>query len=179
MIPLNRRFLTYHQMTDPGNTNFDDYFTGNFVTYFPKRMKPSTLQGCMRRIFTEVYSHQNNCRRVFSRNIFNSTFGVAHGYEQKRMNDTVMGPVSDYYMEYLKEIEHGLYDHNEVLMEDKLAALKGLPCPPPLIERTDYPDYERLSLLLTLPGLVRGFAARLRTRLAGPAEIPPLRRSAP
>jgi radical SAM superfamily enzyme YgiQ (UPF0313 family) len=166
LVPLSRRFQTYYQRTDPRNTDYYDYFTGNFVTYFPKRMKPSTLQECMMSIYRETYSHRDILPRVWSRNIFNSTFGVAFGYGMKRLTET-LDPLSEAYVEHLKRIEQGLYDENEVLLEDKLSSLGGLPIPRPLEEQVDRDRYRALILTLTLPGAARFGLARLRRGLFG------------
>jgi radical SAM superfamily enzyme YgiQ (UPF0313 family) len=165
MIPNNRRFWTYYQKTDPDNTDWWDYLTGSFVTYFPKNMKPSTLQGSMIRIYSEVFSHKNNLRRIWSPSIFNSTFGVVHGYEMKHMNDTIMAPVNAYYMDLLREYEQGLYDDNEVLIEEKLDSIERLRIPRSVEPMEGMSPYSKISLLATLPGLVRLGIARLRRKL--------------
>ncbi len=171
MIPNNRRFWTYYKKSEPDNTDWWDYLTGNFVTYFPKNMKPSTLQGLMIRIYAEVFSHKNNLRRIWSPSIFNSTFGVAHGYGMKHLNDTIMAPVNAYYMDLLREYEQGLYGENEVLIEEKLDSLESLRIPRAVESMDNVSSYNKLSLLATLPGLARFGITRLRrlleTRISG------------
>ncbi len=164
-IPLNRRFHTYYQRTDPANTDFYDYLTGSFVTYFPKRMKPSTLQESVLDIYDRVFTHGNIIRRVASKNIFAAIFGIAHGYGIKRMNDSIREVVENGYLDHLKQIEEGLYDEHEVLREDRLASRSSLPVPPPLVPRVDYGAYEAFVPLLAMPGLIRYGAARLRWKM--------------
>ncbi|MBU0993900.1 MAG: hypothetical protein KJ737_15505 [Proteobacteria bacterium] len=80
--------MTHYTNTDPGNLNFWDYMTGSFVTYFPKRMKPSTLQRLIFDINERVFSHANILRDIFSPNLFRSFFGIFFGYTMKRINQT-------------------------------------------------------------------------------------------
>jgi hypothetical protein len=164
-IPLNRRFQTHYQRADPHNTDFFDYLTGSFVTYFPKRMKPSTLQECVLDVYDRVYTHAHILRRVAAKNIFASIFGVAHGYGIKRMNEDLRAVVNCGYMDHLRLLEQGLYDQDEVLREERLAELNGLPVPKPLMSAPDLRRYERLVPILALPGLARYGLARLRRKL--------------
>jgi len=167
MTPLNRRFYHYYRRSNPENTDWCDYLTGNFVTYFPKRMKPSTLQASMAKVFDEVFSHRNNIRRTLSGNLFNATFGVGHGYGMRRLAETIRVPVDGFYMDYLRRIEDGLYDQHEVLIEEKLAGIERLPLLPPLQETIDTSSYRNLSNLLVVPGAVRialGYARARATR---------------
>ena len=166
MIPLSRRFQTYYTRTDPHNTDYYDYYTGNFVTYFPKRMKPSTLQECMTRIYRDAFSYPNILRRMWSRSIFNATFGVAHGFALRRLGRTILEPVGDYYLGFLRQIEEGLYDEHEVLREDRLARLEKLPIPQPMGDHVDSRRYKRLISLCVMPGLVRYGLVRLRKKCA-------------
>jgi hypothetical protein len=166
MIPLERRFMTHWDKTAPGDTVFWDYMTGNFVSYFPKRMKPSTLQRAVSTINAEVFSHQNILRNVFAKNLFQSLFSVNFGYGMKRINDQIDAIAQDYYIGYLEELEEGLYDRNEVLMEDRLAKLDGLPLPKPLAEHVDTQSYETHSLLASIPGLARFGAAKVGQSVA-------------
>lgn len=165
-IPLERRFMTYYAKRAPGDTSFWDYMTGNFVSYFPKRMKPSTLQRAVHTINAEVFSHQNILRNVFAKNLFQSLFSVNFGYGMKRINEQIEAISNDSYIAYLEELEDGLYDRNEVLIEDRLAKIDGLPLPRPLIENVDTQSYETHSLLASMPGLARFGAAKVGQGLA-------------
>ncbi len=155
MIPMNRRFATWYRRRDPEDTSYCDYLTGNFVSYFPKRMKPSTLQECVTRLHCEMFSHKNNLRRMFSDNLFNATFGVGHGYGLKGVGESVRKVVDGYYMDYLRRIEEGLYDGNEQLIEENLAGLDSLPLPPPLKQLRATRRYRFFIPILTLPGFAR------------------------
>jgi radical SAM superfamily enzyme YgiQ (UPF0313 family) len=164
-IPLERRFQTHYAKTDPKGTDFHDYQTGSFVTYFPKRMKPTTLQECVLDVYDRVYTHRSILRRVASRNIFASVFGVAHGYGIKRMNESLRAVVEGGYMDHLRRIEEGLYDASENLIESRLMGLDGLPLPGPLTGGPpELRRYEGLVPLLALPGIARYGLARLRWR---------------
>jgi hypothetical protein len=123
IIPLNRRFRTYWQRDYPGETSFWDYAGGNFAYFFPKRMKPSTLQRTILRINDEVFSHGNILRKVFTKNPFRSVFSISVGYGNKRMNDNLKQVCEEYFLDYLESIEEGLYDENAVLIEERLEQL--------------------------------------------------------
>jgi radical SAM superfamily enzyme YgiQ (UPF0313 family) len=163
LIPLNRRFQTYYERADPGNYAPWDYMTGSFATYFPKRMKPSTLQQSVLNVYERVFSHSNIMRRVFARNRFEATFGIVHGYGVKRLTDSIRRIVDDGYMEYLREIEKDLYDDKENLLQDRLASLQDLPLPKPLEEQVSFDRYENLIPMLAIPGMIRdGISSCLR-----------------
>ena len=170
IMPFNRRFQTYYRKQDPDNTDYYDYMTGNFVTYFPKRMKPSTLQKSVIDVYRELYAHRRILKNIFSSNIFASIFGVAQGYLFKRMNDNIGAVVDNYYMDYLKKIEDGLYDEHEVLIEEKLDSLAEIPIPRPLEEQTDTASYNLLIALGTLPGFIRftfAYLFRITSKIPG------------
>jgi anaerobic magnesium-protoporphyrin IX monomethyl ester cyclase len=155
VIPFKRRFLTYYRNQDPENTDFYDYMTGNFVTYFPKKMKPSTLQQLVLDIYSETYSHKNILMKIFSKNIFRSLFGVAQGYRFKKVNNNIRRITDSYYLNYLKEIEEGLYDENEILMEEKLNEIHHIPIPLPVETAPDKSSYDALIFFFTIPGIIR------------------------
>jgi hypothetical protein len=164
MIPLNRRFKTYYQMSHPSDTSYMDYLTGSFATYFPKRMKPSTLQQCMIDVYREVYTTNYILKYMFSPSIFVSLFGITHGFSIRRMNDMIANVVNSGYMDYLKEIETGLYDSNEVIIETRLASLKGLPLPPLVENQVDLSSYQTIMTLGLIPGIVRAGIGLVRGR---------------
>jgi radical SAM superfamily enzyme YgiQ (UPF0313 family) len=172
MIPLNRRFKTYYQKYHPADTSFFDYMTGSFATYFPKKMKPSSLQKCIIDVYREVYTTDYILKYMFSPSIFVSLFGIAHGFSIRRMNDMIAGVVESGYMDYLKEIEKDLYDANEVIVEKRLRALKGLPLPPPVQDQVDFSSYRALTALGLLPGIVRMGIANLRGAISPPNLAP-------
>lgn len=164
-IPLNRRFATYYNMTDPSNTDFHDYMTGSFMTYFPKHMKPSTMQKCLLDIYNGVYTHGYLMRFNFNKHIFQALMAITHGYGIRRMNKSVERIVDSYYMDYLKKIEDGLYDENEHLIEEKLADIKGLPIPVPIIERVDMVSNQFIIVLVSLPSFIRYIIHRINWRI--------------
>lgn len=166
MIPLYRRFRTHYEKAHPGDTSFMDFHTGSFATYFPRSMKPSTLQRCVTDIYRQVYTPGRVLRYALSPSAFVSTFGVVHGFGVLRMNEVIQRVLDDGYMEYLREIEDGLYDANERLLEGRVRDLKGLPLPPPLRDHVDLRSYQALSILGALPGTVRTALARMRGRMA-------------
>jgi hypothetical protein len=155
IIPLRRRFKTHWHRSDPQAFSAWDYATGSFVTYFPKRMKPSTLQRAILDINREVHTHRNILRHAFEKNVPQALFKMYDGYGRKRMNENLQRAVEAGYLEYLMQIERGLYDENELLLEEKLDSIKGLPLPPPLVEDVDSKSYETAYLLAAIPGMVR------------------------
>lgn len=170
MIPLNRRFLTYWRRDHPGNTDFFDYGTGSFVIYFPKRMKPSTLQKTVLDIYDRIYSHGNILRNIFSKNVARSIMGISLGYGIKSMNDNIRSIMDKYkYMEFLEKIEEGLYDENEILIEERLDSLnsKKFPLPTPMKEEAAGEGYTFIRGLAMIPGLARIALLLLRKRLSG------------
>ena len=170
LIPLNRRFMTHYAGTAPGDLSFWDYMTGSFVSYFPKRMKPSTLQRLIFHINDRSFSHWNILQDVFSPDLFRSFFGIAVGYGMKRVNRNLRRFAEKGYLDYLEEIEQGLYDGQEVLREEKLASLKGLPLPPRVREFTDTPYYRVHTTMALIPALLR--YAFVRKDLKAGAGLP-------
>lgn len=179
LVPVNRRFWTHYEKTDPNDTSFFDYFTGHFVTYYPKTMKPSTLQNCILDIYDEVYSHKYILGSIFYRNIFASLFGVFHGYSMKRMTKVIRRVVDEQYLDYLKRIEENLYDEKEVLIEENLEKIDGLPFPPSVVEEMDLETYKLLILIGVIPGLLRHKATRIGRRIRRELKKVKKRKAAP
>lgn len=153
LIPLERRFRTHYRLDRC--TDYYDYATGNFVTYFPRRTRPSTLQRMVVDVYRRCFSHGSTLRRIFSRNAFASVFGVDHGFSMRRLTEIVGRVSDDYYVEYLRGIEEGLYDGEE-LVPERLAGLTELPQPRPLQQdRVDQRSYGGLIAALAVPGLLR------------------------
>jgi len=169
LIPLQRRFMTYYGSSDPDNLDFWDYMTGSFVTYFPKRMKPSTLQRLLFHVNDRAYSHGSILRDMFSPDLFRSFFGVYFGYGMKRINRNLSRYARRHYLDYLKRIEEGLYNEKEELSEEKLAELTGLPAPPAVADYEDRPFYRLHITLALLPAFLR-FALAKRRR-ANPVPL--------
>jgi hypothetical protein len=165
LVPLHRRFQTYYERTAPHDTSFMDYHTGSFATYFPKRMRPSTLQQCILSVYERAFTHGQILRRAFSWNTFSASFGVFHGYSIRDMNDSVRAAVDAGYMDHLRAIEQGLYDEQENLIEERLAGLDRLPLPPPLAERPVCDGYWNVAVATAFPALLRQGIKRLSRRL--------------
>ncbi len=77
------------------------------------------------------------------------------GYIFKRLNNNITKIVDNYYMDYLKEIEDGLYNENEVLIEEKLDSITHIPIPVQLNTSPDNSTYNTLILFGVIPGFVR------------------------
>ena len=137
LIPRERRFMTHYARANAQDTSFYDYFTGSFVTYFPKRMKPSTLQRCILDAYDSVYTRPHLLKQLFRRSVFESLFGLTHAFGIRTLNASISKIVDGHYMDYLRTIEAGLYDENEVLSEERLASLNGLPAPQALSDEAD------------------------------------------
>jgi len=168
IVPLDRRFATYYRKTDPDNTDYIDYATGSFITYFPEGMKPSTLQRCMIDIYRQVYTHRYILSFVFRKNVFESLMGIVHGYGIRRMNRSIERICENYYYDYLKKIETGLYDENENLISAKLKKyMDGLPIPEPVKEKVDMFSYQPLITLVIGPSFFRYLVHKIRWRLRG------------
>lgn len=162
LIPLNRRFMTHYERMDPADTAYWDYMTGSFVTYFPKKMKPSTLQRLIFEISDRAYSHRNILKHVLDRDLFQSFFGVSFGYRMKTINRNIRRFAERSYMEYLEKIEEGLYDEREQLIEEKLASLDGLPLPEPVRDYEDSTPYRVHVMLALIPAFARMALIRFR-----------------
>ncbi len=162
IIPLKRRFSTHWYSRDPGAVSPWDYATGSFVTYFPKRMKPSTLQRAILDINREVHTHRNILRHAFDKNGAQAHFKLYDGYGRKRMNENLQRAMEGGYLDYLIQIEQDLYDGNEVLREEKLDSLEGLPLPPPLVDDVNTKSYQTAYFLAAIPGMMRMSVEALR-----------------
>jgi pyruvate-formate lyase-activating enzyme len=170
MIPLNRRFWSYWRRNYPDNMSFFDYATGSFVMYFPKKMKPSTLQKAILDIYDKTFTHKNILRNVFSKNIARSIIGVNLGYGIKKMNNNLRYVIEKYkYMEFLESVEADLYDENEVLIEGKLDSFnsKKFPLLPPMEEEAVKDPYAFIRTIALIPGLLRFVFLLFRNRLSG------------
>lgn len=164
MIPMQRRFRHHYGISAPGDTAGLDYATGSFVTYFPKNMKPSTLQKCLIDLYRVTYTNGYIFSGVFSKSPFESMFKAAHGFAVRRLNECIANVCEKSYFDYLRKIEEGLYDRNENLIEDRLEKVNGLPLPPPLEDQVNLRSYRFLAFASMLPGAIRGALERNRRR---------------
>jgi hypothetical protein len=155
LIPQKRQFSHYYDKNSLHYYHAHDYWTGSFVTYFPRKMKPSTLQASILKLYRDTYTHRYILKNMFSPNIFQALFGIVHGYGIRRMNTKISKVVNNQYMDYLKSIEHTLYDEDENLLEDELDKLTTLPAPLKLIDSNDMTSNLIMILLATFPGFIR------------------------
>jgi len=92
-----------------------DYLNGNFVTFFPKRMKPSTLQKELIRGHNKFYATTQIAKALLMGQLGKAGHRMLFKYNWYRVNKEVKQ-----YLPYLEKVEQGLYDENEILIEAKL-----------------------------------------------------------
>ncbi len=93
-----------------------DYGNGNYVTIFPKKMKPSTLQ----LEYIRAYRRFNNVRTALGA-IREGHLGA--GVERlaaAMAHEAIIADIEKRYLPRLYEIEQGFYDEKERLIEEKL-----------------------------------------------------------
>jgi radical SAM superfamily enzyme YgiQ (UPF0313 family) len=88
------------------------FYNGNFVIFYPKRMRPSTLQ---QELIYGLYRFYSVRRRYGALFLKGSADYLAQFYSMKPVIRTM-----ERYVEVLKRYETGLYDSNEQLIEKKL-----------------------------------------------------------
>jgi radical SAM superfamily enzyme YgiQ (UPF0313 family) len=93
-----------------------DYMTGNFVTYFPKQMKPSTLQREMLDGYRRFYS----VFRAFQYLLRLRPRQAAHMLVLWMFTHRPLQKDMERYIMYLEKVEKGLYDENGNLIESRL-----------------------------------------------------------
>jgi radical SAM superfamily enzyme YgiQ (UPF0313 family) len=106
-----------HRMIPIERVIFKDwsYLNGNFVTHFPLRMKPSTLQREIIRTYDEVLSHDHSAR--------DDAQGRFRSAETRRFfwkSWQFIRPEMIEYISYLEEVERGYYTANQELQTEKL-----------------------------------------------------------
>jgi len=103
-FPFKKRLFGYEQMwPDYRFIHYDwRFYNGNFVVFYPRRMKPSTLQREVFLAFRRFYKRQK--KTVFQ--FHPSLATVKH------------------YIPYLESIEKDLYSTDEILQENKLYNLE-------------------------------------------------------
>lgn len=95
-----------------------DFGSGNHVTSFPKQMKPSTLQ----KEYIRAYRQFNNVSTAWESI---KQGGISAGAERLAAymaHRTIIADIEKRYLPLLYEIEDGLYDRNEQLIEERLPA---------------------------------------------------------
>lgn len=97
-----------------------DYVNGNYVTFFPKHMKPSTLQRAVLDNLDRFYHPRHIPGKVARHGHINNPLRFAGSlaaiWATLRRNRGEF----DRYTEYLKTVEAGYYDANEELLEERL-----------------------------------------------------------
>jgi len=91
------------------------YCDGNFVTHFPLRMKPSTLQKALIDAPRQVFSPAQMLDAIRRRKYQDAKEKLTHRY----MWWTIAKGLQEY-IPFLEELEDGLYDEAENLLEDRL-----------------------------------------------------------
>jgi radical SAM superfamily enzyme YgiQ (UPF0313 family) len=91
------------------------YCDGHYVTHFPKRMRPSTLQRALIDAYRTIYSPRQVLRALRRGRFTDARWKLAHRY---LWSDIEPGPRE--YVGFLQQIEDGLYDEAGQLLEDKL-----------------------------------------------------------
>ena len=103
-IPLNRFLIPTWDRLD-----------GTFVIFFPKNMKPSTLQREVNRAYKNFYGPKQIMRRLVKGDFWAGLKRIAYNYwswEIRRSTAT--------WIKYLESIEGPYYDENEQLIEEML-----------------------------------------------------------
>ena len=93
-----------------------DYTSGNFVTYYPKRMKPSTLQRELIDGYRRFYSYGRGFRLLLR----GKWRYAAHSIALWIITHRHLSKHQRRYLKYLEDVEKGLYDENEILVESRL-----------------------------------------------------------
>jgi radical SAM superfamily enzyme YgiQ (UPF0313 family) len=109
-----------------------DRLDGTFVIFFPKNMKPSTLQREMNRGYSKFYSFKQVWRRIRNGDWGGAVSRMAYSYwawEVRRSTEK--------WAQYLETVEGPYYDKNERLIEEKL--------PPEGIHPAKYPGNQHHS----------------------------------
>lgn len=120
MLPPWRVF-TWNEF-DFCSQQLSDYCTGDFVTYYPKQMKPSELQQTLFEITEQSMSLgsliDHFCRTSTTRGISSTIrrLGTTIGYKSLRE----LSSRSATYLEMLRRVEDGLYNVGSILNEDRL-----------------------------------------------------------
>jgi hypothetical protein len=103
-----------------------DYCTGSFVTHFPARMKPSTLQRTIVEAQRRFWGLGRAARLLAQGEVAQALHVAAHRY--------AFAPVERHQLDYarrLEEIERGYYDANENLLLDRVSTR----APDPIVQR--------------------------------------------
>lgn len=92
-----------------------DRSDGNFVTFLPKNMKPSTLQREVNRAYAKFYSPKQILRRFLKGDFWAGLRRIVYAFrawETRRETSK--------WAKYLETVEGRYYDENEHLIEERL-----------------------------------------------------------
>ncbi|HEX3684016.1 MAG TPA: radical SAM protein [Bryobacteraceae bacterium] len=105
------------------NRNWD-YFPGHYLTFFMPHMRPSQFQLVVSRETLRFYSLKNCLKTLFRSGWTNFTlmYGGRHVYRE-------VWKQAQNYMPYLKKVEHGHYERDELRSDDELRAEYEKQCP--------------------------------------------------
>lgn len=92
------------------------YANGHFVTHFPMKIPPSKLQREIPDIYRKIYSPKQALRAMKKRKFKEARHKIQLRYLWKSIEKVIWE-----YIPFLRELEDGLYDSNEILLEDLLA----------------------------------------------------------
>ncbi len=92
-----------------------DYCTGHFVTHFPKKMKPSTLQRTIINAQKRFWNLKRCVRFAVSGDFKKALHIAGHVYAFSEVERNQLE-----YANYLESIEYGYYDTNERLLMDRI-----------------------------------------------------------
>jgi len=93
-----------------------DFLSGNHVNVFPKQMKPSTLQKEYIRSYHRCCSFRVSLQKIIKGKI---STGIDR-FMTALANKVIIEDIEKRYLPLLYEVEKGLYDEREQLMEHKL-----------------------------------------------------------
>ena len=92
-----------------------DRLDGTFVIFFPKNMKPSTLQREVNRAYKKFYGPRQIWRRFRKRDFFAGIKRMAYAYWSWEIQRS-----TSQWAKYLESVEGAYYDENEQLIEERL-----------------------------------------------------------
>lgn len=95
-----------------------DFGSGNHVTIFPKNMKPSTLQKEYIRAYRQ-FNSVGTALKALQQGYFQAGIERFAAYMAHR---AIIADIEKRYLPLLYQVEDGLYDEQERLIEDKLSA---------------------------------------------------------
>jgi radical SAM superfamily enzyme YgiQ (UPF0313 family) len=93
------------------------YSDGHYVTHFPLRMRPSQLQRGLIDAYRAMYSVGEVARALADGRVHDAKRRLLHRYSWRRIE---AGPLE--YVDFLRELEDGLYEPDGRLREDALIA---------------------------------------------------------